>query len=338
MFFLALLLITFGFPSIVSTVTDSHASSNNITETIYTPKGSQMWQMNASNPGDDPRFDPKTKMTMSEDGSWKVQDEEHVRLNVFTSKGYNESKIDTLEKAKLEAKGYMQSPLDWKNVEMTGIVKLNSINKDKENDDDDDEWRGGGEGVGETQKKKSTGDNAAIAPEDENEFEENDDNFSWYARGGLHNNRNNGCEGTAYKGFLYYSGNSGFGKELRHTDGFVDTIEKKVTDPIVGKWVGFKFVLYDFKTEDNSTAVKMENWIDNTGEGNNWTKVHEAIDSGQWINAEYESKCGERTSDKILWGGPIATFRWDNAHDVNIKNFSVHEIVPPKINASVLSD
>ena len=34
-------------------------------------------------------------------------------------------------------------------------------------------------------------------------------------------------------------------------------------------------------------------------------------------------------SQIITWGGPIATFRWDGATDVDIKNFSVREIQPP---------
>jgi len=30
----------------------------------------------------------------------------------------------------------------------------------------------------------------------------------------------------------------------------------------------------------------------------------------------------------ISWGGPLAVFRWDNAFDVDIKDFSVREILP----------
>ena len=40
-----------------------------------------------------------------------------------------------------------------------------------------------------------------------------------------------------------------------------------------------------------------------------------------------ESKeCGGEPDQIITWGGPIATFRWDGASDVDIKNFSVREI------------
>ena len=40
-------------------------------------------------------------------------------------------------------------------------------------------------------------------------------------------------------------------------------------------------------------------------------------------------KCDGKRDQKITWGGPIATFRWDRADDVDFKNFSVREIQPP---------
>jgi hypothetical protein len=55
----------------------------------------------------------------------------------------------------------MQSPRDWKNVEMTGFVKFNK---------------------GKSEKK------------------DNSDEFTWYARGGDHETSSKGCEGSAYKG------------------------------------------------------------------------------------------------------------------------------------------
>jgi hypothetical protein len=39
--------------------------------------------------------------------------------------------------------------------------------------------------------------------------------------------------------------------------------------------------------------------------------------------------CGGEPDQLITWGGPIATFRWDNATHVDFKNFSVREIEPP---------
>jgi len=34
----------------------------------------------------------------------------------------------------------------------------------------------------------------------------------------------------------------------------------------------------------------------------------------------------ERRRDAITWGGPIATFRWDSAEDVDFRWLSVREI------------
>ena len=40
--------------------------------------------------------------------------------------------------------------------------------------------------------------------------------------------------------------------------------------------------------------------------------------------------CEGAADQLITWGCPIATFRWDNATDVDFKNFSVREIeLPP---------
>jgi hypothetical protein len=47
-----------------------------------------------------------------------------VRMEVYPSTGYYEDEITTLNQKDLAAKRYMQSPNDWKNIEMTGYVKL----------------------------------------------------------------------------------------------------------------------------------------------------------------------------------------------------------------------
>ena len=50
---------------------------------------------------------------------------------------------------------------------------------------------------------------------------------------------------NSLQGNLYYSGNSDFGKEQSHENGFVSTDTKiNVTSPLKGKWIGFKFIIY----------------------------------------------------------------------------------------------
>ena len=175
----------------------------------------------------------------------------------------------------------MQSPNDWRDVEITGYVKLNS-------------------GSG--------------------------DNFAWYARGGRHTGFGNpeGCEGVAYKGDLYYNGQTRWTKEQWHTGGYVFGDYQKGMGPLNGKWVGFKAIMYNIQ-DAGKTAVKLEIWLDKNND-NQWTKVNERVDNGGWGNNGGE--CGGQPDQIITWGGPIASYRWDSASNVDIKSFSVREIQP----------
>ena len=139
---------------------------------IYPTKtGGEEWYMDMTD-GQDPKSRPPS-MTKNSDGSWRVTSSQ-VRYNVFTSTGYNPNAIE-IDQGVLEQRGYMQSPNDWKNVEMTGYVKMN------------------------------TGAS---------------DNFAWYNRGGRHTGSGypDGCEGTGYKGDLFYNGRTRIAKEQWHVE------------------------------------------------------------------------------------------------------------------------
>jgi hypothetical protein len=247
---------------------------------LPTKTGGQEWYMNMNSPTSDSRSDPPP-MTKNSDGSWRVTDTQ-VRYGVFTSSGYDQDKITTLNHASLAQKGYMQSSNDWKNFEITGYVKVIS---------------------------GSSGEN-----------------FAWYGRGGRHTGDGypEGCEGSAYKGDLYYDGRTRFAKEQWHVS-YVFSPHKQPMGSIEDKLVGFKTMIWN-TIQNGNTVVKMQIWLDKNN-NNNWVKVDERIDSGGWGNEGGE--CGGASSQKITWGGPIATFRWDGATDVDIKNFSVREILPP---------
>ncbi len=259
---------------------------------IYpTSHDGEEWYMNMTAPNNDTRFDiahderydKKSILTDNRDGSWKEQSPQ-VRLDVFTSEGYNESKIATFNQTELSSKGYMQSHRDWKNVEMTGFVKYNEGKSEKDHPDQ----------------------------------------FTWYARGGDHETSDKGCEGSAYKGQLSFNGDSRFAKEQYFVNyDFTDT-KVNVTSPLKGKWFGFKFVVYNIQLKNDSTYPKMENWINENADGVTWKKVDEKIDNGGWGTKGHH--CMGSPDEIITWGGPIAVFRWDNAKDVDIKDFSVREI------------
>jgi hypothetical protein len=114
-----------------------------IKEIYPTKPGGEEWFMNMLDPNNDASTINTPKMTQNADGSWKVgfdninnnqeqiipiqstgtccQDE--VRYGILTSSGYDDNKI-VIDQKEFERRGYMQSPNDWKNVEMTGYAKL----------------------------------------------------------------------------------------------------------------------------------------------------------------------------------------------------------------------
>ena len=251
-------------------------------EKIYPTKaGSEddEWFMDMSD-GQDPRSRPPS-LTKNSDGSFKVRSDQ-VRYGVFTTSGYNPEDVE-LDHGVLAERGYMQSPNDWRDVELTGYVKMNSG--------------------------------------------QSDENFAWYARGGRHTGSGSpeGCEGSSIKPDLGYDGRVRFAKEQWHVS-YVFTDHQRAMSSIEDRWVGFKGIMYNIE-QNGETAVKMEIWVDMNEDGNEdgpWVKVDENIDAGGW--GDEDGECGGEPDQIITWGGPIATFRWDGASDVDIKNFSVREI------------
>jgi hypothetical protein len=155
-----------------------------------------------------------------------------------------------------------------------------------------------------------------------------DDEWTYYARGGRHTSNGwpDGCEGAAYKGSLDYTGGQvRWAKEQWHVS-YVFQPWKNSTATGDGKFVGFKTVMYNIE-QNGKTVVKLESYVD-PNNNNQWQKVYEYIDKGGWGGDGIECK---GSSDQVLtWGGPSVTFRWDDGDDIDIKNLSVREIVPPK--------
>ena len=257
-------------------------------EMLYPTKAAgQEWYLDMVNPTSDGRFNPQDQLTRNSDGSWKMRSDQ-VRMQVYTSNGYNSNQITSDSgQSKVAARGFMGSLKDWRDVEITGYVKLN-------------------------------------------QFSEND-NFVWYTRGGRHTDSDQ-CQGSAYKGNLFYDGETQFSKEQWHVS-YAKSPTIAATSPLVGKWIGFKFVVYNIVTNDGKPAVKLENWIDANADGKNWEKVYEGGDSGKWGRSGAE--CEVKADQIITWGGPIATFRWDFARDVDFRNLSVREITGDNVTQDI---
>lgn len=177
----------------------------------------------------------------------------------------------------------------WKNVEITGYAKV-----------------------------------VGLIPNSTNSVKDND--LSWYARGGRHN-PSTPCEASAYIGGIYDDGKVGWKKEIWFIGGYTD--EKgpfPVTDPLVGRWVGWKIVIFNI---NNDSAVRLQSFLDNTNT-NYWVKVTDVTDDGGWYaktsDTEFFSADCNRDKDYIITkSGPIVTFRSDNLI-WDFKKLSIREI------------
>jgi hypothetical protein len=112
--------------------TGSSTDAFGVTMLYPSKAGGQAWAL-SSNPTSDARFDPQDTITKNADGSWKIKSTQ-VRLSAFTSSGYSSSRVTT-DRNTLASRGYMQDANDWKNVEMTGFVKLNAVSDVSDNFD-----------------------------------------------------------------------------------------------------------------------------------------------------------------------------------------------------------
>ncbi|GMU02165.1 hypothetical protein KH5H1_62850 [Corallococcus caeni] len=249
---------------------------------LYPSKaGGEAWAL-ADDATADKRFDPQGTITRNADGSWKMKSTK-VRMSAYPATGYDAKQIATYDRDVLAGRGYMQAPNDWKNIEMTGFVKVNAVNNTQ-------------------------------------------DNFAWYARGGKHNDKSSGCEGSSYKGGLHYDGRVRWEKETWHVS-YDQAPYKPATSALKGRWVGFKAVMRNVAGTKNPEAVKLELYLNDSADKVTWTKVYDMTDDGAW-GGDAQHCGGSVGAMPITWGGPIATFRWDNASDVDFKWLSVREIQP----------
>ncbi|MEW6604079.1 MAG: discoidin domain-containing protein, partial [Thermoproteota archaeon] len=194
---------------------DAGTDKFGIKELYPTKSGGDEWFMDMNDPNvDEDRFTTKDSITKNSDGSWKVEDDQ-IRMNVFTKSGYDPDSIDTYDQKVLAKRGYMQDPNDWKNVEITGYVKLNDFDSN-------------GYFSWYARSGRHTHDEAP-------------------------NGENQECEGTGVKPRIYYNGNTASVKELWHNEGYAVTNRiDGSTDDLEGRWIGIKTVIYNVKMPDGS--------------------------------------------------------------------------------------
>jgi hypothetical protein len=121
-----------------------------------------------------------------------------------------------------------------------------------------------------------------------------DDILQIYSRGG-HHTSSDPCLGSAYKARLYGDGRAAFVKEVTHPAYAGNRGIVQATDqPLDGRWVGFKAVIYNVVGSDGKTYVHMESYIDDDVTDSNGNLV---IKNNWKLASVYEDKGGWSTSD-----------------------------------------
>jgi len=241
-----------------------------IREIYPTKENGREWYVNMENPKDDQNFSItfNPNLTRQVDGSWRIS-VPVVRMNVKTLEGES----------------------NWKNVEMTGYVKIVSVIENSSN-----------------------------------KVIEND--LTWYARGGKHNPEFP-CEATAYMGGLYDNGKVGWKKELWFVGGYTDEKQSnKVTNSLVDRWIGWKIVIYNV---NNNSEVKLESYLDNTNSNYWVKVTNLVDDGGWYAKMPdsnfFAPGCYKDKDSIITNSGSTATFRSDNLI-WDFRNLSIREIDP----------
>jgi hypothetical protein len=282
MIFLALLAIFFGIATTEETKSvatnneenlESYNDANNTTDKfgikkMYpTTQGGREWFIDMINPKSDGIFSITSNhnITKQRDDSWRI-DVPMVRMNIDTPPGAK----------------------PWKNVEITGYVKV--VSKSSPNNNTDLDWsaRGGRQ-------------NGSIPCE------------GTALHGGLH------IDGSVgWKKEIWQVG--GYTAERAKA--------KVLTDSILGRWIGWKVVMYNINNDtavkmesyiDNKNTnywVKVTDVIDNGG----WF-------ANTPDNIFYSANCGKPKDYIVTNGGNIVTFRSDNLV-WDFKDLSVREIIP----------
>ncbi|MDX1372535.1 MAG: hypothetical protein R3321_08685, partial [Nitrososphaeraceae archaeon] len=151
--------------------------------------------------------------------------------------------------------------------------------------------------------------------------------FSFLPRSISHSNDNGGCGGATPISTFGFNGELQAKKEMWHLSLISSETEKisELSTSIAEKWVGIKAIIYNLPNND----VKQEFWIDKENNGK-WEKVYEFTDEGGFGQKGQSGpeKCGGKWDQRYTWGSPIVMIKWNQA-DVQFKDLSVREIVPP---------
>jgi hypothetical protein len=272
--FFFLFLFNFYFHSIFANQSESNSTANDpfgIKKIYSTKQGGREWFMNMTNPQNDPNveFTYNPKLVKQNDSSWELDKNDKIRINVDTPKNLT----------------------PWKNIEITGYVKINSF-------------------------INSTNTNGIT-------------DIDWVSRTGIHN-ENLPCAGLSLHGGIYPDGTVAWKKEIWFTGGYTkEKSIPQITEPIINRWIGWKVIVYNVDNDsavkmesylDNTNSNYWVKVFEMTDDGNWLANSPDKV--------FYSANCGRSKDHIVLNPGPIVTFRADNAV-LNFKDFSIREIAAP---------
>jgi hypothetical protein len=266
-----------------------------IKEIYPTKKGAREWYINMANPRNDPIFSTGFNQTIIKQNGSSTSSNEGRGNNNGSSSNSNISTSSSWRITNPQVRMHVDTPpgsVQWKNVEITGYVKVNSTN-------------------------------ITSAHHHQKDIP---NHIAWLARSGVHTD-NAPCNGTDLSGSIRDDGSVGWKKEIWFTRGYTnESAQAKPTSSIVGRWIGWKTVVYNI---NNDTAVKMESYLDDKN-NNHWIRVTNLTDSGGWYadtsdKKFYSANCGKPKDYIITNSGPMIFFRADNMI-LDFKNLSVREI------------
>jgi hypothetical protein len=272
--FFFLFLFNFYFHSIFANLSESNSTANDpfgIKKIYSTKQGGREWFMNMTNPQNDPNveFTYNPKLVKQNDSSWELDKNDKIRINVDTPKDLT----------------------PWKNIEITGYVKINSF-------------------------INSTNTNGIT-------------DIDWVSRTSIHN-ENLPCAGLSLHGGIYPDGTVAWKKEIWFTGGYTkEKSIPQITEPIINRWIGWKVIVYNVNNDsavkmesylDNTNSNYWVKVFEMTDDGNWLANSPDKI--------FYSANCGRSKDHIVLNPGPIVTFRADNAV-LNFKDFSIREIAAP---------
>jgi hypothetical protein len=267
------------------------------------PVNNWMFSGNAN----DPRF-MEDKIVDAGNGWFRPENATEMRVEVLSDPTANEDTIETFDLAKVLAKGYLYKPPnsadgrgDFLNIEQTWRFRVIETGTGTVNGEAHIELVPGG--FRQTSDKTRVGKDKAVPAS---------------------------CESMSYHFNIYpLTGRVKFKKDSDHTTGYTKSDPEKdhAVPPFDhGQEVVQKAVLYR-----TATGMKLETYLDTTGRGDNFQKVLEFEDKGQWGPTEggnSECHCSENV---ILSMARVAIgYRCDNMLDFQFKDMSIRSIDPSK--------